>query len=73
MDLVSEAGIEVSDWWNYAKGPDAAVANPKYRYEWAYASADVVVPTCGSGTCGKSETASSTLRTIALMLKDTER
>ena len=43
MDLVREAGIDVSDWANYAKGPSAAAANPKYCYEWAYAGSEVVV------------------------------
>jgi len=34
MDLVRDAGIDVSDWANY-KGRHPA-ANPKYCYEWAF-------------------------------------
>lgn len=43
MDLVKVAGIDVSDWANYAKGSSAAAANPRYCYEWAFVSSDVVV------------------------------
>lgn len=35
-DLVREAGHDVSDWGNYAKGPSKAAANPRYCYEWAF-------------------------------------
>ena len=41
MDLVQEAGIDVSDWANYAgKSP---AANPKYCYDWAFIQPDRVV------------------------------
>lgn len=40
MDLVQQAGIDVSDWANCA-GPPAA--NPKYCYEWAFIAPDRVV------------------------------
>ena len=36
MDLVRDAGIDVSNWANYAGGPPRAAANPKYCYEWAF-------------------------------------
>lgn len=36
IDLVREAGHDVSDWDNYAKGPTQAASNPKYCYEWAF-------------------------------------
>jgi hypothetical protein len=36
MDLVSKAGIDVSDWSNYKKGATAPAANPKYCYEWSF-------------------------------------
>jgi 5-methylcytosine-specific restriction endonuclease McrA len=41
MDLVREAGVDVSDWANFAgKNP---ATNPKYCYEWAFADGSVVV------------------------------
>jgi len=33
MDLVSEAGIDVSDWANFKGGEGKAASNPKYCYE----------------------------------------
>lgn len=33
IDLVREAGIDVSDWSNYRRSPGA---NPKYCYDWAF-------------------------------------
>jgi 5-methylcytosine-specific restriction protein A len=36
IDLVSAAGIDVSDWRNFAGGPNRAAANPKYCYEWSF-------------------------------------
>jgi hypothetical protein len=38
MDLVQEAGLDVSDWSNY-KGKHPA-SNPKYCYEWVFAGDD---------------------------------
>ena len=38
MDLVSEAGLDVSDWANY-KGKHPA-SNPKYCYEWVFSGED---------------------------------
>lgn len=35
IDLVAEAGIDVSDWSNYKHGANNPGANPKYCYEWA--------------------------------------
>lgn len=45
MHLVSEAGVDVSDWVNFRKGPDPerAASNPKYCYEWAFIEASKVV------------------------------
>ena len=43
MDLVREAGIDVSDWGNYAGGLAKAAANPKYCYEWAFVQPGTVV------------------------------
>lgn len=43
MDLVQEAGLDVSDWGNYAGGPTRAAANPKYCYEWAFVQPGTVV------------------------------
>lgn len=36
IDLVRAAGIDVSDWSNFARGPNWAAANPKYCYEWSF-------------------------------------
>lgn len=36
MDLVEEAGIDVSDWPNYRGGASNPAANPKYCYEWGF-------------------------------------
>lgn len=41
MDLVAEAGLDVSDWANYRGA--APAANPKYCYEWAFAQPGVGV------------------------------
>jgi 5-methylcytosine-specific restriction protein A len=35
IDLAEEAGLDVSDWANYANGARNPGANPKYCYEWA--------------------------------------
>lgn len=43
MDLVRDAGIDVSDWADYERGPRWAAANPLFCYEWAFASDQVVV------------------------------
>jgi 5-methylcytosine-specific restriction enzyme A len=36
IDLVQEAGIDVSDWANYSGGAARAAVNPKYCYQWAF-------------------------------------
>lgn len=43
IDLVKEAGLDVSDWANYARGPKWAAANPKYCYEWSFVEPGRVV------------------------------
>lgn len=43
MDLVRDAGIDVLDWRNFAKGPDQAASNPRYCYEWAFVEPGKVV------------------------------
>lgn len=43
MDLVSSAGIDVSDWKNFRGGIKKAKSNPKYCYNWAFVNSDVVV------------------------------
>lgn len=35
-DLVKEAGIDVSDWYNSATDKPRFKSNPKYCYEWSY-------------------------------------
>ncbi len=36
IDLVREAGVDVSTWKDYAGGKAREAANPKYCYEWAF-------------------------------------
>jgi 5-methylcytosine-specific restriction protein A len=36
FDLVREAGVDVSDWKNFAKGVAHEASNPKYCYEWSF-------------------------------------
>lgn len=43
MDLVADAGVDISDWANFRGGAAKAAANPKYCYEWAFVEAGVVV------------------------------
>src|SRR5512145_2318957 len=38
MDLVSAAGIDVSDWARFGGGPERAATNPRYCYDWAFVS-----------------------------------
>lgn len=43
MDLVSLAGLDVSDWANYERGLINPGANPKYCYEWCFEQEGVFV------------------------------
>ena len=43
MDLVKEAGVDVSDWENFRGGKRMAAANPKYCYEWSFVEPQKVV------------------------------
>ncbi len=43
MDLVQDAGVDVSDWGQYARGVKWAAANPKYCYEWSFIQPSKVV------------------------------
>lgn len=43
IDLVQAAGIDVSDWGNFSRGPRYASVNPKYCYNWSFISADGTV------------------------------
>lgn len=36
IDLVQAAGVDVTDWGNYARGPRWAAVNPRYCYEWSF-------------------------------------
>tara|TARA_R110001583_G_scaffold173897_2_gene328006 strand:- start:2593 stop:3432 length:840 start_codon:yes stop_codon:yes gene_type:complete len=36
IELVEEAGIDVSDWPNFKGGAERAASNPKYCYEWSF-------------------------------------
>jgi 5-methylcytosine-specific restriction protein A len=36
IELVEEAGIDVSDWQNFKGGAEKASMNPKYCYEWSF-------------------------------------
>lgn len=43
IDLAEEAGLDVSDWANYANGERNPGANPKYCYEWALGDPDKLI------------------------------
>jgi len=43
IDLVEGAGVDVSDWANYAGGSQKAATNPRYCYEWAFVELGTVV------------------------------
>jgi 5-methylcytosine-specific restriction enzyme A len=43
IDVVRDAGADVSDWGNYKRGPSQASVNPKYCYEWAFVDPQKVV------------------------------
>ena len=44
MDLVEEAGIDITDWAKSSnRGKKWAAANPKYCYEWAFIETGKVV------------------------------
>lgn len=43
MDVVAEAGIDVSDWSNYADGKDNPSANPRYCYSWCFVQTESFV------------------------------
>jgi 5-methylcytosine-specific restriction enzyme A len=43
IDLVEEAGLDVSDWANTSRGPKWAAANPKYCYEWSFTKPGEIV------------------------------
>jgi 5-methylcytosine-specific restriction protein A len=40
IDLVEEAGHDVSDWGNFKGGPAKASMNPRYCYQWAFTQRD---------------------------------
>lgn len=43
MDLVRDAGVDVSDWGNFRGGKAKAASNPKYCYEWAFVESGKMV------------------------------
>jgi len=43
INLVSEAGVDVSDWSNWKGGENNAGANPKYCYDWSFVQPKKVV------------------------------
>lgn len=40
IDLVSQAGLDVSGWAKFKGGAKRAASNPKYCYEWAFVQGD---------------------------------
>lgn len=40
IDLVDEAGIDVTDWSNFKGGAAKAASNPKYCYDWSFENRD---------------------------------
>jgi 5-methylcytosine-specific restriction protein A len=43
LDLVRDAGVDVSDWGNFEGGVERAATNPRYCYEWAFVNPGQVV------------------------------
>ncbi len=43
IDLVEQAGIDVSDWANSKSGEEGAARNPKYCYNWSFSNSHVVL------------------------------
>jgi 5-methylcytosine-specific restriction protein A len=43
IDLVRDAGIDVSDWANFKGGAAKANRNPRYCYRWAFADPERIV------------------------------
>lgn len=43
IDLVQAAGVDVSDWGQFARGAKWAAVNPKYCYEWSFVQSGRVV------------------------------
>lgn len=43
MDLIADAGIDISDWANFKGGKKRAASNPKYCYDWSFANDTGVV------------------------------
>jgi 5-methylcytosine-specific restriction enzyme A len=43
IDLVREAGVDVTHWGDYADGTRSPAANPRYCYEWAFIEPGQVV------------------------------
>jgi 5-methylcytosine-specific restriction enzyme A len=43
MDLVHDAGVDISDWANFKGGKNRAGSNPKYCYEWSFVEPGTVV------------------------------
>ncbi|KAK6025132.1 HNH endonuclease domain protein [Ostertagia ostertagi] len=43
FDLVRAAGVDVTDWKNFAKGTAHEASNPKYCYEWSFVQPGRVV------------------------------
>src|SRR5258707_492364 len=43
MDLVHEAGVDISDWPNFEGGASKAASNPRYCYDWSFVQPGKVV------------------------------
>lgn len=41
MDLIQQAGFDISDWSNWRKGHKYAASNPRYCYEWSFEQDDL--------------------------------
>ena len=46
IDLVHDAGVDVSDWGNFKGGKKKAASNPKYCYAWSFVQPNKVVVLC---------------------------
>lgn len=43
IDLVKDAGLDVSDWSNGKGGAKRASTNPKYCYEWSFVQGEIII------------------------------
>lgn len=43
IDLIEQAGLDISDWSNFKGGTSKAASNPRYCYEWCFIDGNLIV------------------------------